>query len=287
MIGFLRAVPHDARCGTSDDTDQTGPLTPLRPPRHAAHPLRPVVPRPARSASTATRSPSTRRRSRSPAIGVGRRPSRRSSTSRPAPRVQWADHGVLWRTFVRLRRSTSIGKSIDARQAQEGIAVVWSDLMRKQEAWIDFIADTGDGFAATYTVAYAASQPRLRTVSDSTERGTVLVLGGDLVYPTPTRDEYKHRLIAPLAAALPRAEKHRHIVVADTGQPRLVRQPAVVLAPVHEPSAPDRWSPDRPAPQLLRARGCPVAGGCSGWTSPSTSASTTSRFASSRASGGR
>src|SRR3954453_21195103 len=58
--------------------------------------------------------------------------------------------------------------------------------------WIDYIADTGDGWDATYTVAYYASQPTLAldraeaaqgTPILSTRRGDILILGGDEVYP--------------------------------------------------------------------------------------------------------
>ena len=75
----------------------------------------------------------------------------------------------------------------------------------RSELWIDFVADTGDGWNPTYAVARAVAQPRLR-VSDGdtvheTERGALLVFGGDEVYPTPSRAAYERRLVAPYAAA--------------------------------------------------------------------------------------
>lgn len=76
----------------------------------------------------------------------------------------------------------------------------------RDSLWLDFVADVGDGWRSTYAVAYQLAQPRLR-LSDGareheTERGALLILGGDEVYPTPSRAEYQRRLVAPYAAAL-------------------------------------------------------------------------------------
>ena len=72
--------------------------------------------------------------------------------------------------------------------------------------WLDFVADTGDGWNSTYAVAYHLAQPELVVADGSsrftTERGSVLVFGGDEVYPTPSRQAYEERLVAPYAAAL-------------------------------------------------------------------------------------
>ena len=135
----------------------------------------------------------------------------------PQSRVRWADPRVLWRTFVLFRRSTNLGKSIDARHIQPPDAKPYLELAKEREAWIDFVADTGDGFAATYTVAYAVSRPEIAAGGETTQRGTALVLGGDLVYPTPTRDEYELRLLRPFRAAMPQDGDRRHVVLAIPG----------------------------------------------------------------------
>ena len=76
----------------------------------------------------------------------------------------------------------------------------------RDEIWLDFICDTGEGWNPTYGIAYAASQPRL-SVKDGKggmhdlPRGDVLVFGGDEVYPTPSREEYQRRLIVPFSKA--------------------------------------------------------------------------------------
>jgi hypothetical protein len=81
--------------------------------------------------------------------------------------------------------------------------------------WIDYVSDTGDGWDATYTVAYHVAQDELvlarqgdrspsggdRTVR--TERGHILVFGGDEVYPTASLEAYETRLVLPYDHALP------------------------------------------------------------------------------------
>jgi hypothetical protein len=76
---------------------------------------------------------------------------------------------------------------------------------KRNELWLDYIADTGDGWNPVYSVAYFASKPEL-TLSDgsktyNTKRGSVLIFGGDEVYPTPSREDYQERLIDPYTQA--------------------------------------------------------------------------------------
>lgn len=76
----------------------------------------------------------------------------------------------------------------------------------RDEMWIDYVCDTGDGWNSTYAVAYAVAQPHLSVHDTSGEsltlpRGDVLVFGGDEVYPTPSRESYHHRLIVPFEQA--------------------------------------------------------------------------------------
>lgn len=77
--------------------------------------------------------------------------------------------------------------------------------------WIDFVADAGDGWDPAYAVASAVAQPKLR-VSGPAASGaagagmgapvvpvdlpgaSLLVFGGDQVYPTPSRQAYRERL---------------------------------------------------------------------------------------------
>jgi len=64
--------------------------------------------------------------------------------------------------------------------------------------WIDYIADVGDGFEATYTMAYLMAQDSLDIRGAGQLRhGEVLIMGGDQCYPQATREEYKERLLQP------------------------------------------------------------------------------------------
>ncbi|WP_165822469.1 metallophosphoesterase [Paenibacillus montanisoli] len=76
-------------------------------------------------------------------------------------------------------------------------------LQPREDIWIDYVSDLGDGFDSTYSVAYYITRPELEVKDPttgktvSTKRGDVLIFGGDQVYPTANRDEYLTRLIAP------------------------------------------------------------------------------------------
>ena len=66
-------------------------------------------------------------------------------------------------------------------------------------------------------MAYTAARETLECDHITTNRGRALVLGGDLVYPTPSQHAYDHRLIGPFAAALPYDSAKRHVVLAIPG----------------------------------------------------------------------
>ena len=76
--------------------------------------------------------------------------------------------------------------------------------------WVDFIADLGDGFEATYTMAYLLARPEL-TVGSAIRRespltlpaGQILIFGGDLAYPNATEEEYRSRCLVPYDWAFP------------------------------------------------------------------------------------
>src|SRR5215213_2840770 len=70
--------------------------------------------------------------------------------------------------------------------------------------WLDYVADLGDGFDATYTVAHQLARPSLDIAGvGALPRGRILVMGGDQAYPRATREEYRNRLYGPYEAALP------------------------------------------------------------------------------------
>jgi len=139
------------------------------------------------------------------------------------PMVGWFDPGQLVATGLKSLVSLVVGERSDRRIVQAlasrrqeyyDHSIHYHDHARgpqpskdrpRDEIWLDFICDTGDGWNSTYAVAYAASQRALRVrdgaASHDLPRGDVLVFGGDEVYPTPSREEYQRRLVAPFAAA--------------------------------------------------------------------------------------
>ena len=130
------------------------------------------------------------------------------------PMVGWFDPGPLLATGFNVLVSTLFGRHSDYRLI-EAIAAGSSDEMYdytkkgdeiREELWLDYIADTGDGFNSTYAVAYWSSRPRL-TVGTSfgaqheTQSGDILVFGGDQVYPAASHRDYYERLVKPFETA--------------------------------------------------------------------------------------
>jgi hypothetical protein len=82
---------------------------------------------------------------------------------------------------------------------------------KRNEIWIDYVGDVGDGWNPTYAVAYYMVGGRTFNYTEAgtgkkrqveTKRGDILIFGGDEVYPTASRKEYKDRLLSPYETAL-------------------------------------------------------------------------------------
>jgi Calcineurin-like phosphoesterase len=121
------------------------------------------------------------------------------------PEVRWLDPALLVRAGVEVLVSTTFGKFADKREiqreSQDGL-----DYSSASELWFDFLSDTGDGWEATYTMAWLAAQPALEVGGESLPRGSILLLGGDEVYPLADPEAYGDRFIGPFGSALPRSE---------------------------------------------------------------------------------
>jgi hypothetical protein len=74
--------------------------------------------------------------------------------------------------------------------------------------WIDFVADLGDGFDATYAIASLLAQERLPVGGNPTRRGQILLMGGDEVYPTASLQTYQKQLRDPYDWAFPDPNPH-------------------------------------------------------------------------------
>lgn len=122
----------------------------------------------------------------------------------PRHPVAWLAPGILLRTGVRTALALTFGAYLDKRELQ---AAMPARLHRQPgedgELWLDYVADLGDGFDATYTVAHLLGRPELRVDGHDLPRGHVLVMGGDLVYPSASMDAYEDRTKGPYTAALP------------------------------------------------------------------------------------
>jgi Calcineurin-like phosphoesterase len=124
--------------------------------------------------------------------------------------VRWFDPVQLAGTGVQVAVSAVFGSYSDKREIQAALAPAAEphrEHADDDELWFDYVADLGDGFEATYTVAHFLARPTLRLERErrawDTQRGRILVMGGDQVYPTATRTEYENRLVGPYRAALP------------------------------------------------------------------------------------
>jgi hypothetical protein len=78
--------------------------------------------------------------------------------------------------------------------------------------WIDYVADVGDGFEPTYTLAYLLAQDSLDVRGAGKLRhGNILIMGGDQCYPQATREEYRSRLLLPFNWAFTVSEPDRKL----------------------------------------------------------------------------
>ncbi len=75
------------------------------------------------------------------------------------------------------------------------------------EIWIDYIADLGDGWNSTATMAslLAAEQLTPQGCEQALPHGRLLIMGGDQVYPSASASEYRARLEAPYYSVHPRS----------------------------------------------------------------------------------
>jgi Calcineurin-like phosphoesterase len=132
----------------------------------------------------------------------------------PARPVSWLSPPLLTSTAVRVLGAEFFGAYLDKRELQgvleSRVHDHADDPDGNGEFWFDYVGDLGDGFDATYSIAWLLAQREL-AVADSRgshqmhelPRGDVLVLGGDQVYPTPSWHAYENRFRGPYRSALP------------------------------------------------------------------------------------
>lgn len=139
--------------------------------------------------------------------------------------TNWFSVSLLIKTGLRSALSLIFARFSDKRAilaASDNAANyidLWAD---KSSVSIDYVADLGDGWDSTYSIAWCLAQPALEVSIEKKEtslsRGGILVMGGDQVYPFAGDKEYYEKLVKPYKAALPCApEKIAPTVFAIPG----------------------------------------------------------------------
>ncbi len=133
----------------------------------------------------------------------------------PQPMVGWYDAKQLISTGIKTVVSSIFGSYADKR---ETLAALYPEKHyhydKETEVWLDYMADTGDGFNSTFSMASLLARPNLDVQNHDGNGNTILprakvvVLGGDEVYPTSTQEEYENRFIGPFSSAFPNDEDH-------------------------------------------------------------------------------
>jgi hypothetical protein len=144
--------------------------------------------------------------------------------------TSWFEPKLLFQLLGRVITADVFGQYADRRLIEAALDTTEPNLAKRDDisgsmvpddqgaVWIDFVADLGDGFDSTYAVAYLLAQPTLQFGDLVLPRASALIMGGDEVYPTATRDEYNVKTRAPYQFAFP---EHG----AAASRPRLLALP--------------------------------------------------------------
>lgn len=118
--------------------------------------------------------------------------------------VGWYDPGQLIATGIDVVISQIMGARVDYRliESFSGDQEIYR-YDGQQEFWFDFIADLGDGWDSTYTMASLLAAEELVVGDKRLPRAQCLIMGGDEVYPVASRDQYEERTVAPYTSAFP------------------------------------------------------------------------------------
>ncbi len=134
--------------------------------------------------------------------------------------VPWLSPKFLIGAGIEVAVSNGFSRLLDKRELAAGLPSYGRDLDDQDDAvepynavsyrdeegalWLDYVADVGEGFDPTYTVAWLLARKTLELEPGLvTKRGRALILGGDQVYPSAKWDAYRDRFVGPYRAALP------------------------------------------------------------------------------------
>ena len=117
----------------------------------------------------------------------------------------WYDPLELAKTAIRVASASIFGEFFDRRELMATGAgsrpLITHDYSGEGELWLDFTADTGDGYWPVFAVARLMARPELRVGGHALPRARAVLFGGDEVYPTASREAYRVRLNAPFLDA--------------------------------------------------------------------------------------
>jgi hypothetical protein len=128
----------------------------------------------------------------------------------------WFEPGLLLKLLWRVIVSDVFGQYADRRLIVAALDTPSKRLQRKRAdltqciktdaegaVWIDYVADLGDGFDATYAIAFLLAQPSIQVDGKNLPRGSLLIFGGDEAYPHAGREEYTRKIRKPYSFASP------------------------------------------------------------------------------------
>lgn len=153
--------------------------------------------------------------------------------------VSWFDTRNLLATGSQALAASIVGSMSGRREIMAALEPVIGepfDYSKDEELWIDYLADTGDGWNATTSVAWLVGRDGLVLDPDGAPTpqpippdcktegmpahappqlllpgGRILVLGGDEVYPSASAEAYKERFVEPFRCARWHLDRPRHV----------------------------------------------------------------------------
>ncbi|MGK5671470.1 metallophosphoesterase family protein [Micromonospora sp. URMC 106] len=136
----------------------------------------------------------------------------------PRKPVPWLAPFLLISTGIRTLLAMLFGAYLDKRELQNAFGDgIFRQVGPDGGLWLDYVADLGDGFNATYSVAYLLAQRELEVDGHRLPRAQTLVMGGDQVYPSAAFEAYEDRCKGPYQAALPVTPPERPTLFAVPG----------------------------------------------------------------------
>jgi 3',5'-cyclic AMP phosphodiesterase CpdA len=128
----------------------------------------------------------------------------------------WYNPVMLVQTGIRVAVSTVFGQFADRREAMAAANAIEPQPINESfiyrtanpgdPFWFDFLADTGDGWDSTFAMAQLLTASEIGPAgAERLPRGRVLLIGGDLVYPTASPEAYDERFLGPFDEAFEQA----------------------------------------------------------------------------------